>query len=73
MLLPRLSFGSLGKSMGVKHKVLPDGQPPTVALTVIAQLLGLKIKEIEMGGTLFSKNDVGRTLKRRKNIIVFPF
>ena len=41
MLFPCLAFSTLGKSMGVKHTVLPDGQPPTVAFTVLAQLLML--------------------------------
>ena len=46
--------------MGVKHTVLPDGQPPTVAFTVLAQLCGPKANETEMGATLFTKNGEGR-------------
>ena len=29
--------------MGVKHTVLPDGQPPTGAFTVLAQMCGLNL------------------------------
>ena len=39
----------MGKIMGVKHTVLPDGQPPTVAFNVLAQLCGPKANETEMG------------------------
>ena len=39
--------------MGVKHTVLPEGQPSTVAFTVLAQLCGSKASETEMGATLF--------------------
>ena len=42
--------------MGVKHTVLPSGQPPTAAFTVLAQLCGPKANETEMGATLFTKN-----------------
>ena len=58
--------------MGVKHTVLPDGQPPTVAFTVLAQLCGPKANETEMGAALFTKNGEGRnfdfdlTLDRQK-------
>ena len=48
------------KSMGVKHAVLPDGQPPTVVFTVLAQLFGPKTNETEMGAILFTKNGEGR-------------
>ena len=46
--------------MGVKHTLLPDGQPPTVAFTVLAQLCGLKANETAMGTALFTKNGEGR-------------
>ena len=46
--------------MGVKHTVLPDGQPPTVAFTVFAQLCGPKANETEMGAALLTKNGEGR-------------
>ena len=46
--------------MGVKHTVLPDGQPSTVASTVLKQLRGPKANETEMGAALFTKNDQGR-------------
>ena len=42
--------------MGVKHRVLPEGQPPTAALTVFAQLGGPRANETEMGAALFTKN-----------------
>ena len=52
--------------MGVNHTMLPDGQPPTVAFTVLAQLCGPKANETEMGDgrwamgtTLFTKNVEG--------------
>ena len=48
--------------MGVKHAMLPDGQPPTVAFTVLAQLRSLNDNETEMGATLFTKNGEGRNL-----------
>ena len=46
--------------MVVKRKVLPDGQPPTVAFAVLAQLCGRKANEMEMGAALFTKNGEGR-------------
>ena len=46
-LFPCLAFRISGKSMGVKHTVLPDGQPPTVPLIVLAQLCGPKANESE--------------------------
>ena len=46
--------------MGVKHTVLPDGQRPTVAFTVLAQLCGPKANETEMEVALFTKNVEGR-------------
>ena len=46
--------------MGVKHAVLPDGQPQTVAFNVHAQQCGLKANETEMGAALFTKNGEGR-------------
>ena len=45
--------------MGVKHIALPDGQPPTVAFTVVAQLCGHKANETEMGTTIFTENSEG--------------
>ena len=45
--------------MAVKQKVIPDGQPPTVAFTVFAQLCGPKANETEMGAVLFTKNGEG--------------
>ena len=47
--------------MRVKHTVLPNGQPPSVASTVLAQLCGPKANETEMGSALFTKNDGGRS------------
>ena len=38
--------------MGVTQTVLPDGQPPAVACTVLAQLCGPKANETEMGAIL---------------------
>ena len=48
--------------MGVKHTMLPDGQPPTVASTVLVQLCRTKVNETEKerGGTFFAKNSEGR-------------
>ena len=45
--------------MGVKHTVLPDCQPPTLAFTVLAQLCDPKANEAEMGAALFTKNGEG--------------
>ena len=61
--------------MGVKHKVLPDCQPPTVAFTVLAQLCGPKANETEMGATLFTKNGAGRNFDfdLNSNIFLFSF
>ena len=42
MLFLCLAFRTLGKITGMKHTVLPDGQPSTVAFTVLAQLCGPK-------------------------------
>ena len=41
--------------MGLKNTVLPDGQPPTVAVTVLVQLCGLKANETELAAVLFTK------------------
>ena len=32
--------------MGVKHTVLPDGQPPTVAFAMLVQLRGLNVIQL---------------------------
>ena len=62
MLFPCLAFSNLGKRMRVKHTVLPDGQPQTVAFTVlVVQRCGPKADESEMGAALFNKNGYGRT------------
>ena len=42
----------LGNIMGVKHTVLQDGQPSTVAFTVLAELCGPKANGMEMEGIL---------------------
>ena len=55
-----LRIQHFGKEHGVKHRALPDGQPPTVACTVLAQLFGPKDNETEMGAALFSKNGAER-------------
>ena len=60
MLFPCLAFSILEKSMWVKHTVLPDGQPPTVAFTVLAQLCVPKANETEIGAALFTKKGEGR-------------
>ena len=60
MLFRYLAFGSLRKCTGVKHAVLPDGQPPTVAFIALAQLCGPKANETEMGDALFTRNGEGR-------------
>ena len=46
--------------MGVKHTVLPDGQPSTVAFTVLAQLCGPQANDAEAGVAIFTKNSEGR-------------
>ena len=46
--------------MGVKHTVLPDGQLPTVAFTVLVQLRGPKANETEMSIALSTKFGEGR-------------
>ena len=46
--------------MGVKHTLLPDGQLPTVAFTVLAHLCDPKANVTEMGAALFNKNGEGR-------------
>ena len=61
MQFPCLAFSALEKSMGVKHTVLPDGQPPTVAFIVLAQMCGPKANEAEVGAAIFTQNDTGRT------------
>ena len=42
--------------MGVKHTVLPDDQPPTVAFTVHARLRGPKANETEVDAIVFTKH-----------------
>ena len=56
------SIQHFGKSTGVKHTVLLDGQPPTVAFTVLTQMCGPKANETEIGTSIFIKNGDGRTL-----------
>ena len=46
----------------MKHTVQPDGQPPTVAFTVLAQLCSPKANKTRMGAALFTKNGKGRNL-----------
>ena len=60
--------------MGVKHAELPDGQPPTVAFTVLAQLCGPKDNEVEMDAILFTKNGEGMNFDTfdTRNIYRFP-
>ena len=48
--------------MGMKLAVLPDGQPPAVPFTVLAQLCVPKPNETEMGAALCTKNFEGRNL-----------
>ena len=50
----------MGKSTGMKHTVLRDGQPLTVAFAVLAYLCGPKGNETETGTALFIKNGEGR-------------
>ena len=52
----------LGKCIGVEHTVLPDGQPPTAAFTVLAQLYGLKANESEINAAIFTNMAKGKTL-----------
>ena len=42
--------------------MLPDGQPPTIAFTVPAQLCSSHANEMGMGAALFTKNDKCKTL-----------
>ena len=53
--------------MGVKHTVLPDGQPQAEAFTVLAQLCGPRANETEMGAgdetEIFTKNGEGRNFE----------
>ena len=51
--------------MVVKHIVLPDGQHPTVAFTLPAQLCGPKANETEIGAALFTKMVRTGTCNRR--------
>ena len=46
----------------MKLTALPDGQCPTVAFTVLAQLRGAEANETEMVAALFTKNGEGGTL-----------
>ena len=45
---PCLAFSSLGTNVEVKHRVLLDGQPPTVAFTVHAYMCGPKAIETDI-------------------------
>ena len=49
--------------MAAKHKVVPDGQFPTVAFTVLAYLYGPKANETEIDATVFTENDEGRNFE----------
>ena len=45
----------------VEYTMLPDGQHPTVAFNLRAQLCGPQVNEMGMGTALFAKNGKGRT------------
>ena len=45
--------------MGVEYTLLPDGQPPTVIFTVLAQLCDPKHKRTEMGAALLDTDGEG--------------
>ena len=49
--------------------MLLDGQPPTVAFTVLPQFCGPKANETEMDAALFTKNDKGRISTLRQNLL----
>ena len=53
-----LCIERVGESMGAKHTVLPDCQPPTTAFTVLAQLGDQTANGAEMA--LLTRNDEGR-------------
>ena len=57
--------------MGVKHTVLPDGQSPAVAFTVLAQLCGPKANDTEMGVALLMKNGEGLFYRENSKGIIF--
>ena len=59
ILFPCLVFSTLGKRVGVKRTMLPDGQPQTVAFTVLAQLRDPKANETE-DAALLTINGEGR-------------
>ena len=46
--------------MGVKHTVLPDGQAPTVAFSMLAQLCGQQAKETEIGALMHQESKNGQ-------------
>ena len=48
--------------------MLTDGQPPTVAFTVLAQLCGPESNKTDMGGALLTKNGEGRSLIFRLDV-----
>lgn len=50
------SIQHIGKEYESKHTVLRDGQPQSVAFTILAQLCGPKAHEREMNATLIDKN-----------------
>lgn len=49
MYFPCTAFSTLRKSMGVRHSVLAEGQPWTVALAMLAQLCAPKVNGTEVG------------------------
>ena len=51
-----LGIQYIGKSVGVKHTMLPEGQIATVAFNVLAQPRAPETKETEIGAALFTKN-----------------
>lgn len=46
--------------MGVKHPVLPDDKPLSVAFIVLTHLYGPKVQEIEIGAAKIPQNVEGR-------------
>lgn len=70
MLLPYLALRILERSMGVKRKVLSDGQPPTVEFAVLVQLCSPKAKDAETKCYPFHQTAKNGYLTLNNNIFI---
>ena len=60
MTFPCLAFSTSGKNLILKHTVLPDGRPPTLAFTENVKYCDPKANKTEMGTVFVTKDEKER-------------